>query len=112
VCIVCLMGFVRIIARLRLCLKVPNDLRESFNRGMVSLLLLLDFSKAFVKSITEDFSKSSELSVCLIMLYWFASYLCGRAQCVSVGGKFSSWLDVNSSSGLNLGTTFIFPLHQ
>jgi hypothetical protein len=30
-------------------LKVSNDLRKYFNRGMVSLLLLLDFSKVFDK---------------------------------------------------------------
>jgi hypothetical protein len=30
-------------------LKVSNDLRESLHRGMISLLLFLDFSKAFDK---------------------------------------------------------------
>jgi hypothetical protein len=34
---------------------------------------------------------------------WFASYLHDRAQCVSGGGVFSSWLDVNS--GVLLGST-------
>jgi hypothetical protein len=50
-------------------LKASNDLRESFNRGMVSLLFFLDFSKALIQSITADFSKSSELSDCLIVLF-------------------------------------------
>jgi hypothetical protein len=50
-------------------LKVSNDLRESFNRGMVSLLFLLDFSKAFDKINHGRLLKSSELLVYLMMLF-------------------------------------------
>jgi hypothetical protein len=92
--------------------KVSNDLRESFNCGMVSLVLLLDFIRAFDKINHGTLLKTFGLSDGAIS--WFASYFHGRAQCVSVGGKCSSWLDVNFSvsSGLYLGTTFILPLHQ
>jgi hypothetical protein len=75
-------------------LKVSNDLRESFNRGMVSLVLLLDFSKTFDKINYGRLFRTFSLSDGAIS--WFVSYFYDRAQCVSVDGKCSSWLDVNS----------------
>jgi hypothetical protein len=74
-------------------LKVSNDLRETFNRGMVSLLLLLDFSKTFDKSNHGKLLKKFRtFSLSDSPISCFASYLHDRAQCVSVGGKCSSWL--------------------
>jgi hypothetical protein len=70
-------------------LKVSNDLRESFNCGMVSLVLLLDFIEAFGRLL-----RTLGLSVGAIS--WIVSYFYDRAQCVSFGGKCSSCLDVNS----------------
>jgi hypothetical protein len=66
-------------------LKVLNDLPESFIRSMVSLLFFLISTRLLIKSITADFSKYSELSVCVIS--WLASYLHDRAQSVIVVGK-------------------------
>jgi ribonucleases P/MRP protein subunit RPP40 len=64
---------------------------------MVSLLLLLDFSKTFDKiNHGRLLKKLRTFGLFDNAISWFASYLHDRAQCVSVGGKFSSWLDVNS----------------
>jgi hypothetical protein len=62
--------------------------------------------------LSNDFTFSScffLISVKLLIksikaISWFASYLHDRAQCVSVGGKCSSWLDVNS--GVPEGSIF------
>jgi hypothetical protein len=44
-------------------LKVSNDLREFFNRCMVSLLLLLDFSKAFDKINSKQSPTSQKTQI-------------------------------------------------
>jgi hypothetical protein len=94
-------------------LKVSNDLRKSFNRGMISLLLLLDFSKAFDKINNGRLLKKLRLRAFSLsdgVFSWCASYLHDRAQCVSVGRKCSSWLDVDSgvSQGSILGTLLFY----
>jgi hypothetical protein len=87
-------------------LKVSNDLRASFNRGIVSLLLFLYFSKAF-DTINHGrlLKKLRTFGLSDDAISWFASYLHDRVQHMSVGEKCSGWLDVNSgaSQGSILG---------
>jgi hypothetical protein len=66
---------------------------------MVSLLLLLDFSKVFdeINHGRWLLKKLRNLGLSDGAISWLASYLHDRAQCVSVGGKCSGWLDVNSA---------------
>jgi hypothetical protein len=62
--------------------------------------------KLLIKSIQSNhrlLKKPRSLGLSDNAISWFASYLHDRAQCVSIGGKCSSWLDVNS--GVLQGST-------
>lgn len=76
---------------------VTNDIIEAYDRGLISVLLLLDFSKAFD---TIDHT----LLLAKLKYYGFDdgshalinSYLRGRSQKVCVNGNVSSGLDILS----------------
>jgi hypothetical protein len=81
---------------------------------MVSLLFLLDFSKAFDKiNHGRLLKKLRTFGLSDGAISWFVSYLHDPAQCVSVGGKCSGWLYVNSGvpQGPILGP-FLFSLYN
>jgi hypothetical protein len=69
-------------------LKVSNDVRVLINSGMVTILVLLDFTKAFasmrhdllIDKLVDHFGLSYQASS------WFKSYLEGRSQSVQVLG--------------------------
>ena len=74
--------------------KLTDYIRLGMNRKYVTLLLLLDFSKAFdchvrllQKLLEHGFSKST--------INWLASYLVGRQQAIlDNNGNFSSFLEL------------------
>jgi hypothetical protein len=77
-------------------LKVSNDIRVSINNGLVTVLVLLDFTKAFasmrhdflIDKLVHHFGLSYQASI------WFKSYLQGRTQSVNLNGKSSEWRNV------------------
>lgn len=76
---------------------VTNDLLEAFDKGLVSVLVLLDFSKAFdtinhkLICAKLKFYGFDQSSVAMI-----SSYLEGRSQKISVNNKFSTNLNILS----------------
>ena len=74
-----------------LLLKVVNDLYQSFDRNMPSVVILLDLSAAFD---TVDHDKlleilEKDIGVTGIALKWFESFLKGRTQRVKIGDSYS-----------------------
>jgi len=74
-------------------MKIVDDIRECFDDSLITLLCLLDFSKAFdrvvycllIRKLGQNFGFNP------FALKLIASYLCGRAQRVKVNGIFSSY---------------------
>jgi hypothetical protein len=60
-------------------LEITGDVRTAAEVGMMTILLLLDFSKAIARAETSS-----------NVLDWFGSYLNGRMQKVRLGKKDSS----------------------
>jgi len=73
-------------------LKVTEDIREAMDEQNITLLTLLDFSKAF-DSVNIDLliHKLRLLHLSDHAVSWFNSYLCDRRQCVTSGNQTSSW---------------------
>jgi len=79
-------------------LKVIDDIREKFDKGEITILVLLDFSKAF------DTLNFDVLLQKLRYYYGFdtfaielmKSYLCGRSQRVLCNGKISNLGNIQS----------------
>ena len=74
-----------------LLLKVVNDLYESFDQGMPSVVILLDLSAAFD---TVDHDKlldilQKQIGIGGTAIKWFESFLKGRTQKVKIGDTFS-----------------------
>ncbi|KAI5721142.1 hypothetical protein M8J77_016710 [Diaphorina citri] len=79
-------------------LKVTDDMRRAMDKKMLTILLLLDFSKAF-DSVDHDILLARLVSMNLSgdVVEWFRSYLSGRKQCVKgKDGELSDWLDCTS----------------
>ena len=78
-------------------LKIYNDILMAMNRQDVVLLVLLDLSAAF--DTVEHSVLLSRLSTSFgirgTALEWFASYLSGRSQRVSLSDKCSESLQLN-----------------
>lgn len=74
-------------------INVVDDVRSAMDQRKVTLLVLLDFSRAFdcvnhniLLSILKSYNFSDKV------VKWFASYLVDRIQCVkTVAGKLSDW---------------------
>ena len=72
-------------------LKAQNNILHSLNRNKVSLLLLIDFSKAF--DLVEHsilLNKLENYGIRGVALKWVESYLSNRMQFVSINGVESS----------------------
>ena len=74
-----------------LLLKVVNDLYQSFDKNIPSVLVLLDLSAAFD---TVDHDKlleilEREIGIEGVALSWFRSFLKGRTQKVKIGDEYS-----------------------
>ena len=78
-------------------LKIYNDILMAMNRQEVVLLVLLDLSAAFdtVEHSVLLSRLSTSFGVRGTALEWFASYLSGRSQRVSLSGKCSESLQLN-----------------
>ena len=77
-------------------LKVKNDILLNMNRQHVTLLVLLDLSAAF-DTIDHGILLErlrSAIGVRDMALSWFASYLSGRTQQVSIDGTLSTKFDL------------------
>ncbi|KAI5739515.1 hypothetical protein M8J77_020172 [Diaphorina citri] len=84
-------------------IKVTDDIRVAMDQRRLTILLLLDFSKAF-DSVDHDIliARLSSMNLSQNALTWFRSYLDQRRQCVKGNGCTSSWL--NCSSGVPQGS--------
>ena len=68
-------------------LKVYSDMMDSFDKGHISLLAMLDMSSAFdtvshhilIERLSHDYG------LCEIVLKWFSSYLTDRTQTIKIG---------------------------
>jgi len=85
-------------------IRVCDDIRKAMDDRKITVLVLIDFSKAFdlvnhtlLLSILESFNLSDNV------ISWFSSYLSGRKQCVRGGNTISSMNDV--TVGVPQGST-------
>ncbi|KAJ4436980.1 hypothetical protein ANN_17112 [Periplaneta americana] len=78
-------------------LKVTEEIREAIDSNKVTILTLLDLSKAF-NSVNFDLltHKLRNIYLSETAVSWFESYLRERQQCVVSGNRRSSWLDITS----------------
>jgi Reverse transcriptase (RNA-dependent DNA polymerase) len=77
-------------------LKITDDISLELDRNFISILTLLDFSKAFdsvnFKLLCQKLKNQFYFSESAIM--FIKSYLTGRSQCVFANGAFSGFLPV------------------
>ena len=73
-------------------LKITNKIYSNIENKRISLLLLLDLSKAF--DSVHHYTLMAKLAKVNVDSFWFESYLTGRIQSVRMGSTFSSPLDV------------------
>ncbi|KAJ4433995.1 hypothetical protein ANN_16314 [Periplaneta americana] len=73
-------------------LKVTEDIREALDKGQITILTLLDYSKAF-DTVDVDLliAKLRVLHFSDNALAWMDSYLRERQQCVSINNRYSTW---------------------
>lgn len=95
-----------------LLLKVVNDLYQSFDQNMPSVVVLLDLSAAFD---TVDHNKlleilEKEIGVTGTALRWFESFLKGRTQRVKIGSTYSEPIELRY--GLAQGSVLGPPLFK
>ena len=76
-------------------LNAQNSLLESLSKRQISLLLLIDFFKAF--DMVEHsilILKMEHYGIRGVAIKWMQSYLSGRKQFLSINGKNSAVLDM------------------
>lgn len=73
-------------------LKVTEDIREAIDQSKLTIMTLLDFSKAF-DTVDLDILmfKLRTLNLSDAVLKWFNSYLYDRQQSISHGNRVSPW---------------------
>lgn len=78
-------------------MKVKNDILMNMDEQKVTLLVLLDLSSAFDTVNHQVLLEPlrSRFGVTGTALDWFASYLSGRVQCISVNGGTSDAFHLN-----------------
>ena len=88
-------GFKESHSTLSALLKVTNDIFDALDNSEVSILVLLDYSKAF-DTINHQLllAKMQALGFKYSALDWFSSYLSNRFQTVVVEDEKSSWQSV------------------
>ena len=90
-------GFRRFLSTQTALLKLTDDIRIAKDNKKLTLLLLLDFSKAFdTISPTMLLRKLRQLGFFRMAVLWLKSYLQGRTQMVSIKNSGNSdWLETN-----------------
>ena len=79
-------------------LKVTGDISEAMDNRLVTLLVLLDFSKAF-QTVDHDILLAKLRHIFMFSthsLSWLKSYLSDRQQCVTTANEMSRWKPINS----------------
>jgi hypothetical protein len=74
--------------------RITEDMRHAVSKGEVTVLVLLDFNKAFDSvnhSLLLDILKYMNFSSSVVA--WFNSYLSFRSQCVRIGETYSDWIN-------------------
>ena len=87
-------------------LKLTDDIRRGFDRRLITIALLFDFSKAFdTISHTILLRKLSSMGLARATLCWIHSYLSGRQQRVLSKSDTSQWIgtDLGVPQGSVLG---------
>ena len=75
-------------------ISVNDSLMEAADRGDISILTLIDLSRAF--DVVDHQTLLNQLQLLQIAPGWFRSYLAGHRQCVQVlGGEKSTLLPIN-----------------
>ena len=96
-------------------LKVVSDVLTAMDRGQITLLGMFDLSAAFDTVDHAILLKRLDVSFGIRgnALNWFASYLSGRSQQVSVHGILASsfYLDFGGAARVRAGTSFVSSLH-
>jgi hypothetical protein len=73
-------------------IKITNDIYNAINSSKLTLLTLLDYSKAFdTINHTLLIAKLSSIGFCNLAIKWFQSYLCDRCQKVKINNQESDW---------------------
>ena len=74
-------------------LKVTDDLFQGIDESKISLLVLIDYSKAFDR-VNHNIllAKMESLGISNSAIHWFTSYLSNRTQRVVVDSDSSSWI--------------------
>ncbi len=74
-------------------LKITSEITDAMDRGDITILSLLDFSKAF-DTVNHPLllAKLKSLGFMDPTLLWFTSYLENRKQCVISNSKCSNWI--------------------
>ena len=84
-------------------IKLVDDIRLAKDKGLATLLLQFDFSKAFDNvSPSRLLKKLQDIGFSKMALSWFWSYLSGRSQCVH--SKLSSSAPRNTNIGVPQGS--------
>jgi len=96
-------------------LKTVNDALLAADQGMVTIIVLLDYSAAFDTvdhSIVVDILQN-KFGVTSSSLQWFCNYLSGRSFSVSFNSQTSQNIDMDSSLRQNPWRRFCtFPMHR
>ncbi len=78
-------------------LKIYSDIVDAIDNGELTLLMLLDYSKAFdMVNHNLLLAKLKSLGFMDHSIDWFQSYLGGRMQCISENNINSSWIKINN----------------
>ena len=93
-----------------LLLKVVNDLYESFDKNIPSVVVLLDLSAAFDTVDHDKLLKilENDIGIVGIALKWCKSFLTGRTQKVKIGESYSDLMELlfGVAQGSVLGPRF------
>ena len=88
-------------------LTVTNSLYENIEKKKISLLILLDLSKAF-DSVSHPILLN-KMSMLNIDLFWFENYLKNRLESVRLGSIFSSPIEIRFGvPQVNIGSNSVY----
>jgi len=90
-------GFVKNKSCLTNLLETMDTVTDALNNGHQTLVVFLDFQKAFDKVCHESLHyKLEQMGFCEKIRKWLRCYLSGRRQRVMIGDSYSEWRPVTS----------------